>query len=144
MLLKNIKKRDQLPWQLICNVFTFLSPVSDNKQNLTHNCTGEVRLYINNDDPLKLNLTDGKANFTVKFKRGVNYIYIYYYGDEYYSFSTWNRTFTIDATPVLTLETQDLRSDSTGYIRIKCCLYFINYRGFFHRFWIIFIAESNF
>uniref|UniRef100_UPI00386A7219 hypothetical protein n=2 Tax=Methanobrevibacter sp. TaxID=66852 RepID=UPI00386A7219 len=48
-----------------------------------------------------------------------NYIYIYYYGDEYYSFSTWNRTFTINATPVLSLETQDLRSDSTGYIRIN-------------------------
>ena len=88
--------------------------------NANHNnCTGEVRLYINNDDPLKLNLTDGKANFTVKFKRGVNYIYIYYYGDEYYSFSTWNRTFTIDATPVLSLETQDLRSNSTGYVRIN-------------------------
>ena len=88
--------------------------------NANHNnCTGEVRLYINNDDPLKLNLTDGKANFTAKFKRGTNYIYIYYYGDEYYSFSTWNRTFTINATPVLTLETQDLRSDSTGYVRIN-------------------------
>ena len=88
--------------------------------NANHNnCTGEVRLYINNDDPLKLNLTDGKANFTAKFKRGVNYIYIYYYGDEYYSFSTWNRTFSIDATPVLSLETQDLRSDNTGYIRIN-------------------------
>ena len=88
--------------------------------NANHNnCTGEVRLYINNDDPLKLNLTDGKANFTAKFKRGVNYIYIYYYGDEYYSFSTWNRTFSIDATPVLSLETQDLRSDSTGYVRIN-------------------------
>ncbi|WP_405322497.1 hypothetical protein [Methanobrevibacter thaueri] len=88
--------------------------------NANHNnCTGEVRLYINNDDPLKLNLTDGKANFTAKFKRGTNYIYLYYYGDEYYSFSTWNRTFTIDATPVLTLETQDLRSDSTGYVRIN-------------------------
>ena len=88
--------------------------------NANHNnCTGEVRLYINNDDPLKLNLTDGKANFTVKFKRGVNYIYLYYYGDEYYSFSTWNRTFSIDATPVLSLETQDLRSNSTGYVRIN-------------------------
>ena len=88
--------------------------------NANHNnCTGEVRLYINNDDPLKLNLTDGKANFTVKFKRGTNYIYVYYYGDEYYSFSTWNRTFSIDATPVLSLETQDLRSDNTGYIRIN-------------------------
>ena len=88
--------------------------------NANHNnCTGEVRLYINNDDPLKLNLTQGKANFTAKFKRGVNYIYIYYYGDEYYSFSTWNRTFSIDATPVLTLETQNLRSDSTGYVRIN-------------------------
>ena len=88
--------------------------------NANHNnCTGEVRLYINNDDPLKLNLTDGKANFTAKFKRGTNYIYLYYYGDEYYSFSTWNRTFTIDATPVLSLETQDLRSDSTGYVRIN-------------------------
>ncbi len=84
-----------------------------------NNCTGEVGLYINNDNPLKLNLTQGKANFTVKFKRGVNYIYIYYYGDEYYSFSTWNTTFSIDATPVLTLETQDLRSDSTGYVRIN-------------------------
>ncbi|WP_458405218.1 Ig-like domain repeat protein [Methanobrevibacter sp.] len=83
------------------------------------NCTGEVGLYINNDDQLKLNLTQGKANFTAKFKRGVNYIYIYYYGDEYYSFSTWNTTFSIDATPVLSLETQDLRSDSTGYVRIN-------------------------
>ena len=31
----------------------------------------------------------------------------------------WNRTFTIDATPVLSLQTQDLRSDSTGYVRIN-------------------------
>lgn len=84
-----------------------------------NNCTGEVRLYINNDESLKLNLTQGKANFTVKFKRGTNYIYIYYYGDEYYSFSTWNTTFSIDATPVLSLETQDLRSNSTGYVRIN-------------------------
>ncbi|WP_458452908.1 Ig-like domain-containing protein [Methanobrevibacter sp.] len=82
------------------------------------NCTGEVTIYINNDKRI-LNLTDGEINTPIMFKRGTNYIYVYYYGDEYYSFSTWNTTFSIDATPVLILETQDLRSNSTGYFRIN-------------------------
>ena len=82
------------------------------------NCTGEVAIYVNNDK-ITLNLTNGTINTQVKLKRGSNYIYIHYNGDGNYSISTWNTTFSIDGVPLLTLETQDLAADKTGYVRIN-------------------------
>ena len=82
------------------------------------NCTGEVAIYINNEKTI-LNLTSGTINTEIKFKRGTNYIYIHYNGDNTYSISSWNTTIKIEGNPLLTLETQDLRSDSTGYVRIN-------------------------
>ena len=66
------------------------------------NCTGPVGVYINNDPRLTLNLTQGMANFTVKFKRGTNLIYVYYLGDDYYSFATWNTTIPIEGKAIIT------------------------------------------
>ena len=82
------------------------------------NCTGEVLIYVNNNKTV-LNLTNGEINTQIKLKRGSNYIYVYYTGDENYIPCDWNTTFTIKATPVLTLETQDLASDKTGYVRVN-------------------------
>ena len=82
------------------------------------NCTGEVAIYINNDITV-LNLSDGEISTQVKLKRGSNYIYIHYNGDRYYSISSWNTSFIIDGMPVLTLESQDLSANSTGYVRVN-------------------------
>ena len=81
------------------------------------NCTGEIGIYINNDLTI-LNLTDGKINTPVKFKRGTNYIYIHYNGDNYYSISNWSTTKFLDGKPELTLETTTILSNQEGYIRI--------------------------
>ena len=82
------------------------------------NCTGEVIIFINNDKTI-LNLTDGVINTEIKFKRGTNYIYIHYNGDNTYSISSWNTTLNIEGNPVLTLETQKLESGKTGYVRVN-------------------------
>ena len=82
------------------------------------NCTGEVIIFINNDKTI-LNLTDGVINTEIKFKRGTNYIYVHYDGDDTYSVSTWNTTINIEGNPVLTLETQKLESGKTGYVRVN-------------------------
>ena len=82
------------------------------------NCTGEVAIYINNDRTI-LNLTDGTINTQIKFKRGTNYIYIHYNGDNTYSISSWNTTINIEGIPVLTLETQKLETGKTGYVRVN-------------------------
>ena len=81
------------------------------------NCTGPVGVYINNDPRLTLNLTQGVANFTVKFKRGTNLIYIYYLGDEYYSFATWNTTIPIEGKAIITTNnTQFTEQNTDNYI----------------------------
>ncbi|PWB87548.1 Ig-like domain-containing protein [Methanobrevibacter thaueri] len=82
------------------------------------NCTGEVAIYVNNDVTL-LNLTNGSVKTQIKLKRGSNYIYVHYNGDRYYSISSWNTSFTIEGIPVLSLETQKLETDRTGYVRIN-------------------------
>ena len=82
------------------------------------NCTGEVIIFINNDKTI-LNLTEGVINTEIKFKRGTNYIYVHYDGDDTYSVSTWNTTINIEGNPVLTLETQKLESGKTGYVRVN-------------------------
>ncbi len=81
------------------------------------NCTGEVGIYINNDLTI-LNLTEGEITTSVKFKRGTNYIYIHYNGDNYYSISNWSATKFLDGKPQMTLETTTLLSNQEGYIRI--------------------------
>ncbi|WP_405264962.1 Ig-like domain-containing protein, partial [Methanobrevibacter sp.] len=82
------------------------------------NCTGEVAIYVNNDMTI-LNLTNGSIKTQIKLKRGSNYIYVHYNGDRYYSISSWNTSFTIEGIPVLSLETQKLETDKTGYVRIN-------------------------
>ena len=82
------------------------------------NCTSEVIIYVNNEKTT-LNLTNGKTTAQIKLKRGSNYIYIYYTGDGNYTPCDWNTTFSIEGIPVLTLETQDLASDKTGYVRVN-------------------------
>ncbi|WP_296874301.1 Ig-like domain-containing protein [uncultured Methanobrevibacter sp.] len=64
-------------------------------------CTGEVGVYINNDPVLIMNLTDGSCNFPVKFKRGTNYIYILYLGDDVYSHVSWNTTSIIEGRAII-------------------------------------------
>ena len=78
------------------------------------NCTGSVGVYINNDPRLTLNLTQGVVNFTVKFKRGTNLIYIYYLGDNYYSFATWNTTIPIEGKAIITTNQTTITEQNTG------------------------------
>ena len=55
------------------------------------NCTGVVGVYVNYN-LYRLNLTDGRATFSVKFDNGTNYIFVFYEGDRYFEGSTWNTT----------------------------------------------------
>ena len=77
-------------------------------------CTGEVRLYINND-MLIMNLTNGSCNFSVKFKRGVNYIYVHYGGDSHYSYASWNVTTFIEGKAVINCSCLDINEHEVGY-----------------------------
>ncbi|SEK42228.1 Ig-like domain (group 3) [Methanobrevibacter gottschalkii] len=85
-----------------------------------NDCTGKVGVYINNDNVLIMNLTNGSCNFPVKFKRGNNYIYIHYIGDKYYSYASWNTTRFIEGKAIIntnynhTIDEQEL-----GYYIIK-------------------------
>ena len=82
-------------------------------------CTGEVGIYINNDDIKILNLTDGSCTFQVKFKRGNNYIYIQYNGDTIYSMSTWNTTMYIEGKAIITQENMTFAEQETNYYKIN-------------------------
>lgn len=82
------------------------------------NCTGTVGLYINNDLYME-NLTGGTVNFTVKFKRGNNYIYIQYLGDDYYSRSTWNATRYIEGKAIITQNDTVLNEQELEYFKIN-------------------------
>ena len=78
-------------------------------------CTGEVGLYINNDDVLIMNLTNGSCNFSVKFKRGVNYIYVHYGGDSHYSYASWNVTTFIEGKAIINCSCLDINEHEVGY-----------------------------
>ena len=56
------------------------------------NATGTVNLYIN-DQLQKLNLTNGTATFTPNYNRFNNSIFVYYEGDDYYNYTTFNTTY---------------------------------------------------
>ncbi len=60
--------------------------------NTTQNSTGKVFIYIN-DDIYEVNLTNSAATFPVNFKKAENYIFIYYPGDGYYDYATYNFTY---------------------------------------------------
>ena len=55
------------------------------------NSTGVVGVYVNYNS-YKLNLTNGQAEFAVKFDKGTNYVFVYYEGNELFEGSTWNTT----------------------------------------------------
>ena len=55
------------------------------------NCSGVIGVYINYN-LYKANLTNGEANFDVKFDQGTNYVFVFYEGDKYFEDSTWNTT----------------------------------------------------
>ena len=81
-------------------------------------CTGEIGIYINNDERKTQNLTDGTANIPVKFKRGTNYIYIHFNGNSYYSISSWNTTTYLEADAILSISSTILEENKTGYVAI--------------------------
>jgi hypothetical protein len=56
------------------------------------NATGTVNLYIN-DQLQKLNLTNGTATFTPNYNRFNNSIFVYYEGDGYFNYTTFNTTY---------------------------------------------------
>ena len=56
------------------------------------NATGTVNLYIN-DQLQQLNLTDGTVTFTPNYNRFNNSIFVYYEGDNYYNYTTFNATY---------------------------------------------------
>ncbi|WP_407376425.1 Ig-like domain repeat protein [Methanobrevibacter sp.] len=72
------------------------------------NCTGVVGVYINYN-LYKLNLTDGMAQFDVKFDKGTNYVFVFYEGNRYYSDATYNTTLGVDD------EFAFIGENSTGY-----------------------------
>ena len=56
------------------------------------NATGTVNLYIN-DQLQQLNLTNGTATFAPNYNRFNNSIFVYYEGDDYYNYTTFNATY---------------------------------------------------
>ncbi len=56
------------------------------------NATGTVNLYIN-DQLQQLNLTNGTVTFTPNYNRFNNSIFVYYEGDDYYNYTTFNATY---------------------------------------------------
>lgn len=56
------------------------------------NATGTVNLYIN-DQLQQLNLTNGTATFTPNYNRFNNSIFVYYEGDGYFNYTTFNTTY---------------------------------------------------
>ena len=82
-------------------------------------CTGEIGIYINNDERITQNMTEGTANIPVKFKRGTNYIYIHFNGNNYYSISSWNTTTYLEADKIFSISNIILEENKTGYIAIN-------------------------
>ena len=60
--------------------------------NVEPNTTGTVILYIN-DDKYEINLTDSKIKLPINFTKAENNIFIYYQGNGYYNYSTYNLTY---------------------------------------------------
>ncbi|WP_295611989.1 Ig-like domain-containing protein [uncultured Methanobrevibacter sp.] len=60
--------------------------------NVEPNTTGTVILYIN-DDKYEINLTDSKIKLPINFTKAENNIFIYYPGNRYYNYSTYNLTY---------------------------------------------------
>ena len=56
------------------------------------NATGTVNLYIN-DQLQQLNLTNGTATFAPNYNRFNNSIFVYYEGDGYFNYTTFNTTY---------------------------------------------------
>lgn len=56
------------------------------------NATGTVNLYIN-DQLQQLNLTNGTATFAPNYNRFNNSIFVYYEGDGYFNYTTFNATY---------------------------------------------------
>lgn len=77
------------------------------KTNST-DCTGVVGVYINYNF-YELNLTNGVAEFTVKFDKGTNYVFVYYEGDRYFEDASWNTTLGVADEFVF------IGENSTGY-----------------------------
>lgn len=73
------------------------------------NCTGVVGVYVNYN-LYRMNLTDGRAQFAVKFDKGTNYIYVFYEGNEYFEDAAWNTTIGMDDEFVF------IGENSTGYV----------------------------
>lgn len=77
------------------------------KTNST-NCTGVVGVYINYN-LYKSNLTKGMAEFSVKFDKGTNYVFVFYEGDEFFYDASWNTTLGVADEFVF------IGENSTGY-----------------------------
>ena len=107
---------------------TNLTVTISNNDDLTGNvivktdymdCTGEVGVYINNDEVIIKNLTNGSCNFNVKFKRGTNYIYVLYLGDNYYSYVSWNTTKHIEGKAIINTTQPIITEQELNYYIIK-------------------------
>lgn len=59
------------------------------------NSSGIVGVYVNYNS-YTLNLTNGQAEFTVKFDKGTNYIFVYYEGNDLFEGASWNTTLGVD------------------------------------------------
>ena len=68
-----------------------------------NNCTGLIGVYVNNVF-YQVNLVNGEAKILINFTKGTNYIYVYYPGDKYYDYASWNTTINITAKCILTGE----------------------------------------
>ena len=75
--------------------------------------------YINNDEVIIKNLTNGSCNFNVKFKRGTNYIYVLYLGDDYYSYVSWNTTKHIEGKAIINTTQPIITEQELNYYIIK-------------------------
>ena len=73
-----------------------------------NNATGIVGVYVNYNS-YRLNLSKGEAEFSVKFDKGTNYVFVFYEGDTYFEDSTWNTTLGFDDEFVF------IGENSTGY-----------------------------
>lgn len=59
------------------------------------NASGVVGVYVNYNS-YSLNLTNGQAEFAVKFDKGTNYIFVYYEGNDLFEGASWNTTLGVD------------------------------------------------
>ena len=74
------------------------------------NCSGVMGVYINYN-MYKMNFTNGEAEFTVKFDKGTNYVFVFYEGNKYFEDSSWNTTLGVADEFVF------IGENSTGYAK---------------------------